>query len=463
MIRILRTALLLPLLLIAVTARPTLAQEDPSVPLAPPVLKGTLADDVKVNLNLELLNLFILRNDADFDRQDPYYDKYGQSEGFMASFLMPRFTILKGDFFKFYYETEIGTDLWSYNTPDAGLGKSPRSLSMKQREIWGKVRLDDFWIKAGFQRVTDTSGLFINHWIGAARFGYGCEKGTHITASVGQLPDQTFEGWDFGATHLGSFGDDVMLAALDGRVKLDDNLNLDAGFYFLRDGSLIDRPRQVGTFSATFSANYPSWLASASLLAQFGTRSGAGADGSDTGITAFAFTGNAAVNFGQFQLKANLIALTADDAHEGNDSTGFLWSGKRPGQASLMNENTIRDIGDNIDERLGIFDGLFYEMTPGMAGGDLGLYMQTLTWLKIGAVSSGLLTLNADNSMGSQFVGWENELVVDVTALDGLFQGILTGGVLLPGEAGSAFSNILPNRTATDPMYFMYLALFMRL
>lgn len=438
-------------------------EEALSVPLKPPVLKGTLAEDVKVNLNLELLNLFLLRNDADFDRTDAYYDKYGQSEGVLASFLAPRLTIEKGDFLTFFYASEIGTDLWSATSADESLDSSERSISLKQREIWGRVQLGDFFVKAGFQRFADTSGLFINHWIGAARFGYGCEQGTHITASVGQLPDQTFEGWEFGSAHMGSFKDDVTLVALDGRVRLNDNLNLDAGLYYMRDGSVIDHTRQVGTATATFSANYRTWLASASVAAQFGAQENAAADGTDTGLLAFAASANGTVNLGQFQLKANLVALSPDDDSQGNDSTGFLWSGKRPGQAVLLNENQTRDIGDNIDERLGVFDGLFYDMQTGIAGGDLGLYMQTLRWLKLGVVTSGLMTLNQDNSMGSRFVGWENELVAGMTALDGLFETTLTGGVLLPGEAGAAFSNELPDRTATDPLYFVYLTLAMRL
>ncbi|MBM4372097.1 MAG: hypothetical protein FJ098_10615, partial [Deltaproteobacteria bacterium] len=145
---------------------------------------------------LEIVNLFVWKNDGDFDRSEPLYDRYGQEEGFLATFLHPFLHVRAGQIAHLFYETEIGMDLWSEKNPDHWLGlEGSRALSMKQREIWAEVTWKGWHLKAGYQRMQDVTGLFVNHWIGAVRAGWGDPAGTHLTASVGQVPDQTAEGW----------------------------------------------------------------------------------------------------------------------------------------------------------------------------------------------------------------------------------------------------------------------------
>ncbi len=196
-------------------------------------------------------------------------------------------------------------------------------------------------------------------------------------------------------------------------------------------------------------------------MGQFGRIEAGAADGGDTGIFGWGAAAKGGVHLGPVTIKGTLVALSADDAREGNDSVGFLWSGKRPAQGILMNENPIRDVGDNVDELPGTFDGWFWEMRTGLAGGDIGVYCQPLSWLNVGAVSQALLVLNSDNALGSRLVGSENSLAVDLQFLDGRLNAILNGGVLLPGGVGAAYINLI-DREATDVLVFSQVPLVMR-
>ncbi len=478
-------------LLVTVMSGPALstavAQETPSTiePASPPsvlppglVRKSSLPR--QVDFTLELANLFVIRNDGDFDRSDPIYDKYGQPEGFLATFLHPCLGVRLGEQLRFFYETEIGMDLWSEKNPDVWLGmEDSRGLSIKQREIWGELTLDDWYVKAGFQRMLDATGLFVNHWIGAVRAGYGLPGESRIVASFGQFPDQTHEGWTWGQT-FGDFRTDVLLSALDGTWKFNDMLALDAGAYYLRDGSRVDMLRQLGAVALAFRAKGEAWDASIGVISQFG-RAENSAQAADTGIANAAtadeagtvpFAGEDAGLFGWaaearasgrlsiVTLKGGLAALSADDAAEGNDSLGFLWSGKRQSRSLLLSENETRDIGDNVDEKMGTFDGWFYEMRTGLLSADLGLYVDPLKWLTVGAVTEVMATMNPDNALGNRFAGWEGEMLVDFHLLDGAFQVQLVGGLLVPGAAASAYVNAI-DVNATDSLYFGQTAVLM--
>jgi hypothetical protein len=432
----------------------------------------------QVDFALELANLFVIRNDGDFDRSDPTYGKYGQPEGFLATFLHPYLGVRLAEQLRFFYEAEIGMDLWSEKNPDVWLGmEDSRGLSIKQREIWGELTLDDWYVKAGFQRMLDSTGLFVNHWIGAVRAGYGLPGNSRIVASFGQFPDQTHEGWTWGQT-FGDFRTDVLLGALDGTWKFNDMLALDGGAYYVRDGSRVDMLRQVGAVSLALRAKGEAWDASLGLVTQFGRNddsaqggtdsaasqdalaAAAPYDASDAGIFGWAAEARASGKVSIVTLKGGLAALSADDASEGNDGLGFLWSGKRQSRSLLLSENETRDIGDNIDEKMGTFDGWFYEMRTGLMSADLGLYVDPLRWLTVGAVTELMAAMNPDNALGDRFAGWEGELLVDFHLLEGAFQVQVVGGVLVPGGAASAYVNAI-DVDAADTMFFGQTAVLM--
>jgi len=443
----------------------TIDHESPPAVLPEGVIKKSSLPR-QIDFTLELANLFVIRNDGDFDRSEPTYEKYGQPEGFLATFLHPYVGVRLAEQLRFFYETEIGMDLWSEKNPDIWLGmEDSRGLSIKQREIWGELTLDNWYVKAGFQRMLDPTGLFVNHWIGAVRAGYGLPGESRIVASFGQFPDQTHEGWTWGQT-FGDFHSDVLLSALDGTWKFDDVLAVDAGAYYLRDGSRVDMLRQVGAAALAVRAKGEAWDASLGVVTQFGRNdnsaqgTGTGTTGADAGIFGWAWEARASGKVSIVTLKGGLAAMSADDASEGNDGLGFLWSGKRGSRSLLLSENETRDIGDNIDEKMGTFDGWFYEMRTGLMSADLGLYVDPLKWLTVGAISEVMAVMNPDNALGNRLAGWEGELLVDVHILDGAFQVQLVGGVLVPGGAASAYANAI-DIDATDTMYFGQTAVLM--
>ncbi|MBM4353659.1 MAG: hypothetical protein FJ109_07640 [Deltaproteobacteria bacterium] len=488
------------LVLVAAVFGPALseasAQETPSTigngssaSVLPPGLVKKSSLPRQVDFTLELANLFVIRNDGDFDRSDPTYGKYGQPEGFLATFLHPYLGVRLAEQLRFFYETEIGMDLWSEKNPDVWLGlEDSRGLSIKQREIWGELTLNNWYVKAGFQRMLDSTGLFVNHWIGAVRAGYGLPGESRIVASFGQFPDQTHEGWTWGQT-FGDFRTDVLLSALDGTWVFGEMLALDCGAYYVRDGSRVDMLRQVGAAAMALRARGGAWDASLGVVTQFGRgersaeggAAGAGAggadagsaggttggqvdpppyDASDAGIFGWAAEARASGRFSIVTLKGGLAAMSADDAFEGNDALGFLWSGKRGSRSLLLSENETRDIGDNVDEKMGTFDGWFYEMRTGLMSADLGLYVDPLKWLTVGAVTEVMAAVNPDNALGNRFAGWESELLVDLHLLEGAFQVQLVGGMLVPGGAASAYVNAI-DVDATDTMFFGQTAVLM--
>ena len=416
----------------------------------------------RFDYDLELVNLFVWKNDGDFDRSKPLYDAHGQTEGFLATFLHPFLHARVGEVLHFFYETEIGMDLWSERNPDHWLGlEGSRALSMKQREIWGELTYEGWIVKAGFQRMVDVSGLFVNHWIGAARVGYGDRDGSHVLLSVGQLPDQTHEGWTWGET-FGNFNTDVLLGCLDGAWRWSDVLALHGGAYFLHDASRVGMPRDLGAAALRLAAGGgPAWAASLSFITQFGRTRGAAGDRGDQEIFTWAAEASGRWTRGMVTLRGALLAMSADDVDDTNDALGFIWSGKRAAQSVLLSENELRDIGDNVDERIAVYDGFFWEARTGMLSADLGLWLDPLPWLTAGLASEVLLTLNPDTALGGRLIGWETALHLDAHILEGMFQVHAVGGVLLPGKAGAALVNGIDNE-ATAPVGFTQVALIMR-
>ena len=413
---------------------------------------------VSFDLHVEMLNIFLYRNDSDFDRSEQAYDKNGQSVGLLGTFVKPSFGIRLGKAMRFYYEAELGLDLWSRNNPDIALGfqdEDGLALSIKQREMWGEANLWLFSIRAGFQRIQDSSGLFINHWIGALKLRFGEENGSHISLIAGQMPDQTYEGFDF---QKNNFTNDTFLFALDGSYVITPVIRLQAGTYYVYDGSIVDRTRHLAALVASAKFEGESWHAGVSLVGQAGRMENSAADGTDSTVLAWGATANGGMRVGLFSFEAAGTVLSADDDHLGNDTLSFAYSGKRPGMSILLSENEIRDLGDNLDERIAAYDGTFYEMRTGLAGVDLGLYLHPVKWLTVGLVNAGLFVLNSDNANGGSMVGYESEVELSAHLFGDHLNFTLVGGLLLPGEAGSAFVNLI-RRDATDMMYFSQLSM----
>ncbi|MCX7943952.1 MAG: hypothetical protein N2746_05525 [Deltaproteobacteria bacterium] len=439
------------------------------------MVRAALADDdthnKKVSLSAELLNMLALRNDTDFDRTEPFYNKYGQEMGFLGTFLKPMLTLHANDYIKLYWEAEIGLDLWSRSNPEISLNdrNSSNALGIKQREIYGEVNSNGLVLKAGFQRVVDISTLFINHWIGALRLGYQEEEyGIYLLG--GQFPDQTYKGWDLTSS---SFMTDVFVIGLDGYYNLLEELKLKTGIYFVDDLHLIDRRRQITALEGGIGYKIDDLEISLSSAYLRGYRQKGGVDLKNTGISAYSFIANLAYIYeNTLKVEGVFSYMSADDKYEGNDSGAFLFGSRRIGPSVILSENDTRPIGDNIDKKIGAPDGVFYEMKAGLIGLDIGVYYINNNWLRIGPISCILMTANEDNSLGSSFVAWENNIIAEALFFDSKLSTQILMGVLIPGKAGAAAINSI-NKTdykdtkgnevsVTEPIYYLQTGITIR-
>jgi hypothetical protein len=199
------------------------------------------------------------------------------------------------------------------------------------------------------------------------------------------------------------------------------------------------------------------WDAKIAAVGQFGTRENAAADGSDATQAAWGVVASGGLDMKHIALRLSATVMSGDDSHDGNANMAFLWSGKRPGMSILLSENETRDLGNNIDERIGSKEGAFNSTVAGLAGIDFGIYYKPVDYIKLGFVTAALMVLNPDNALGGTLVGSENELVFEANLVHDLIRLQAIGGLVVPGEAGSALVNTM-NLLADDHIYFGQLA-----
>ncbi len=415
-----------------------------------------------VDIGFQLATMFQYSNDSDFDRSKPLDDPYDRSTGLFGTFLKPQLTVKLNKVFRFYWELELGLDLWSRNSPDATLGadgkaKEPESFGIRQRELYGEVLYRQLAVRLGYQHIEDVSGLFLNHWFGAAAFRYGPERSSHLRLFGGQMPDQTYEGWDLTENSLKN---DVYIAGIDGQWVFNRWAKIQAGAYYLGDLSTVGQYRHVGVLSAGFALEKKCWDARLAVIGQVGSLENSASDGGDALHGAWGVVASGGVNLKHFELKASGTVLSGDDDSNGNDQLAFMWSGKRPGMSILLSENESRDLGNNFDERIASRDGGFNTTVAGMGALDLGLYYKPVDYMKLGFVTAALFVLNPSNALGGSFVGSENELVFDAELMHDLIRIQAIAGLIVPGAAGAALVNSIDLK-ARDNIYFGQLAVIL--
>ena len=143
-----------------------------------------------IEWHLNLDNLFIFRNDRDFDRTPPAYDENGQTEGAFATVFRPSITWNLQKDLKVFYEIEVGLNYWSKNNPDEENALAADIFVLKHRQLYteGTVADGHLGFKVGYQYFTDTTGLFLGHWIGAANFSWEFNPQARVTLFAGQTP-----------------------------------------------------------------------------------------------------------------------------------------------------------------------------------------------------------------------------------------------------------------------------------
>lgn len=403
-----------------------------------------------VVLSLELVNVLLWRNDADFDRSAPHYDADGQGVGVLGTVLKPMVTWNIREELSIVYEAEIGLNIWSLNNPDQQDATADDVFLMKHRELYTRGSFADglFGFKVGYQRLQDPTRLFIDHWIGAADLSSNLGA-TTLHLQAGQISDGTYEGF---RVEENNFVHDSFVYGLFASTPLGDFVTLSSGVYGLIDDQVVGKTNRVATPLVNVEADLDLLVVGVDAALQVGAFEGGATGGGDQSHFAWA-----AQLYGQAQLRAlflkwNVLALSADDADPGNDMNGaFHYSAKSRSSTLLFTESELHDSFDNLDEKIGARQGGFVLPRAGLLLADLMVGYDVLPWLRPLLIVGYGQALNPDNALGATVYGVELDAGAQLR-LDDVLEFLLVGSAFLPGQAMAANVNEL-DRGATDPIY----------
>ncbi|MBM4386734.1 MAG: hypothetical protein FJ088_03285 [Deltaproteobacteria bacterium] len=417
-------------------------------------LKPLHAEETKsFSMKVDLSNHLLFRNDSDFDRSAPYYNPDGQSVGIAGTLLKPQLTWNVNENLKIYYEFELGLNIWSKNNPDLIDPVSENTFLLKHREVWAEGWLPGrypftFGFKAGYRRFISPTGLFINHWIGAASIMSGDRDNVEVSLSAGLIPDQTYEGIVYGENN---FSHDTVLLSATAFAKLYKEFDLTIGFLYLIDNRIVDKQNTIFCLETHLDLRYDKFDFYLDAAVQYGNYDNAAADGSWMSHLAFGLQGGGNLTAGDLKLKANLLLLSPDDDQQYNKKNGgFYYSGKSRSSTLFLSEDENRDWYDNIDEKIAYTEGAFFVTRAGLfvadvkAEYDFGIFEPALI---VGAA----FVLNKKNALNNSFAGFETDADLKFVAGDYL-EFHLIGGLLIPGGAASAHMNGI-DRYAKDAVY----------
>lgn len=414
------------------------------------------AAGVTVALHGLFTTLGLYRSDSDFDPTGRTWDRDGQSEGQVATFLRPDLRLEALGGLTVFYQVELGWNAWSLNDPDRWFPGDESYPVLKHREIWAEWAFSDRTrLRTGYQHVTDPSGLFLNHWGGAVLvdLGWGPDR-SHTTVVAGQLPDDTLEGVD---VRENNFVHDNVFLGVANRWDILPELAFDAAGYFLGDFRAVDRPLYLG--AGVLGVRYhgdggpvldEAW-AWVHVLGQLGEWQGAAIDGGDVTIVSWAAQLGGRLRVGDWTFTLNGFALSDDDRHDGNDRlAAFLGSAKNHSRTLYLTEDEFRDRYDNLDERIATTWGPFFLHRAGLMVWDASVAWRVADWYRPALVLGAAMALNPGNALDKTWIGLEVDLVNTFPLADGVALFAI-GQVFVPGEAAAIHVNDV-DRTATRPV-----------
>jgi hypothetical protein len=424
---------------------------------APPELAAGTEEEADakpaVEWHLDLNNLFIFRNDRDFDRTPPAYDENGQTVGAFATIFKPNLTWNITDELKVFYEIEVGLNYWSKNNPDEENALAADIFVLKHRQLYteGSVADGHLGFKVGYQYFTDPTALFMGHWIGAANLWWQIDDDSRLTLFAGQVPDTTFEGMDI---RFNNFSRDIWV--FGGRADLvfpEAGLTLAVGLHDLYDRHVVDRTLWLVAPSVQLEWTGEGASASVGAMLQYGKHEGAAIDLGDATVLAWAAQAHAELDAGPVTLAFNALALSPDDSYDGNDREGgFHYSSKSTSATMLVTEDEVRNWYDQLDRRMGRYDGGFWQHRAGLFVGDVKATVDVLDWFRPAIILGASTVLNPDNALGNAWVGFEADLDLAFRYGDHLIARVVPG-IFVPGRAAAAIVNEGTNREAADPVY----------
>jgi len=405
--------------------------------------------DKKVEVHGTFITAFLFQSDSDFDASAQYYDRDGQTVGQAATFFRPDLTLRPLDRLTLFYQVELGWNAWSRNNVDQWFPGENDAFLVKHRELWarwdwgGKVGLT-----AGYQHIADPSRLFLDHWSGFFSVDVNTpESRTRIIA--GQLPDSTFEGIE---VRDNNFVHDAFLLGALGEFDVTDDLVLDAALMGLGDYRVPERPLYLATALAGVRYQTRSLRVWGHLLGQSGVWQDSGVNGGDQYVLSWAAQAGLEHRIAGAHWGLNLLALSPDDDHDGNNRIGaFFGSAKNRSRSLWLTEDELRDRYDNLDERIATTWGPFSLNRAGLMVFDAHAGFHITDWFHPVLIAAAAWNLNRHNAEDHVFVGFETDLLLEFPLGAGTSL-LAMGQFLLPGNGASVFVNEI-DREATQPLF----------
>jgi hypothetical protein len=439
------------------------AEPEKAPDLAP---DGSVRHKPTVEIHAALHNLLLFRNDTDFDRAKPLYNENGQTSGTFATVFGPTLQWNLTDDVRIFYEAEIGLNYWSKNNPDVEDALDKSVFVLKHRQIYaeGDLAGGKFGFKAGYQYATDTTALFLGHWIGAVNAWWSPQKGCRWTLRAGMIPDLTYEGLNVTENN---FRHDIFTFGLRWDRVFNDHWTLNAALDSLYDTHIVGEPRWLVVPNLHLEGR-TGWLkdgavkvtGSADFVLQGGQSENSALGGGDQTLLAWAAQGNLKVETRPVAIGVNVLALSPDDPYQGNRREGaFFYSSKSSSSTLMFTEDEVRNWYDQLDRRLGRYEGGFWQHRAGLMVTDLKLTLTVLPWFQPSVILGYGLVLEPKNALGERNLGFEGNLDLAFKWTKHLVARVLVGG-MQPGKAAGALLNqIAPQDKKTDGMWWTEAAL----
>jgi len=423
--------------------------------LASPVFADDGPDE-QFELHGAFVTALLYQSDSDFDSTARHYDREGQSVGQAATFFRPDLTIRPQDRLTLFYQVELGWNAWSRNNVDQWFPGADDYFLVKHRELWARWDFnEEVGLQAGYQHVADPSRLFLDHWAGF--FSIHVDKGpSRTTILLGQLPDTTFEGID---VTRNNFVHDSFLAGALAEFDLAWDLVLDAGLLAVGDYRVAKRPLYLVTALAGVRYQARRIRAWGHLLGQTGVWQDSGVGGADQYVLAWAAQAGVEQRIRKTHWGVNLLALSPDDDHDGNDLIGgFHASAKNHSRSLILTEDELRDRYDNLDERVASTWGPFFVNRAGFMVFDANTGWHITDWFHPVLIVAAAWNLNSHNAEDHVFAGFETDLVLEFPLGPGTSL-LAAGQFLLPGQGASVFVNEI-DRDAVQPLFGLQAGFF---
>lgn len=414
----------------------------------------------------QLHNLLILRSDTDFDGRKPLYNANGQTSGAFATVFGPTLQWNLTDDVRMFYEAEIGLNYWSKNNPDQENALADDIFVLKHRQIFAEGTLAEgrFGFKVGYQYFTDTTGMFLGHWIGAAQAWYEWVPGQRFGLFFGMVPDSTYEGLNL---TMNNFRHDIFTFGGRTDLKLSDAWQFNAAVHALYDTHNVGQTRWVVAPNAHLEGR-TGWLSGGKVrvtgsldgVLQAGVSENTRLDGGDQVLLAWAAQGNLKVETRPVAVSVNALALSADDEYQGNSREGgFLYSSKSNSSTVFFTEDETRNWYDQLDRRMGSYGGGFWQHRAGLFVNDLKVTLQCVPWFRPSVILGYGLVLQPQNALGERYLGLEGNLDLAFLWGKNLVARAMFGG-MAPGKAAGALLNeIAPQDRKTDGIWWAEAAL----